>query len=84
MESIEDSLSKDLLSVDESDSDDLEAEYVHISEEEEFLQVPDQPAIEPVPAQVIFSYFLFLIFKSLFYIKIPTLLSRFKISILIK
>ena len=53
MESIEDSLSKDLLSVDESESDDSEAEYVHISEEEEFLQVPDQAAMDPVPAQVI-------------------------------
>lgn len=82
MESIEDSLSKDLLSVDESDSDDLEAEYVHISEEEEFLQVPDQPAIEPVPAQVFFPFLFF--YKSPFYIKISTLLSRFKMSILIK
>lgn len=64
LESIEDSLSKDLLSVDESDSDDMEAEFVHISEEEEFLQVPDQASIDPVPAQSSLISSVFSLFKA--------------------
>ncbi|XP_054718384.1 beclin 1-associated autophagy-related key regulator-like isoform X2 [Uloborus diversus] len=59
MESIEESLNKDLLSLDESDSDDVEADYVHVSEEEEFLSIPEQTPYEPVqqPSSLVSSVY---------------------------
>lgn len=41
------------MSVDDSDSDDMEAEFVHVSDEEEYLEVPDQASMDPAPVQVL-------------------------------
>lgn len=49
LESLEDSIFKDLPEFDESDNDNSEAEFVHVSDED----IVEVPETEPIPVSIV-------------------------------